>query len=41
LTESLVFAKDLSGNQVKNGFARYQAGAESWGAFTKDKPLLL
>jgi outer membrane receptor protein involved in Fe transport len=29
--------RDLSGNQVKNGFARYQAGAGVGGAFTKDK----
>ena len=29
--------RDLSGNQVKNGFARYQAGAGIGGAFTKDK----
>lgn len=29
--------RDLSGNQVKNGFARYQAGAGVGGAFVKDK----
>ncbi|MEZ7498152.1 TonB-dependent receptor [Flavobacterium sp. Arc3] len=29
--------RDLSGNQVKNGFARYQAGAGIGGAFAKDK----
>jgi outer membrane receptor protein involved in Fe transport len=29
--------RDLSGNQVKNGFARYQEGAGIGGAFTKDK----
>ncbi len=29
--------RDLSGNQVKNGFARYQVGAGVGGAFTKDK----
>lgn len=29
--------RDLSGNQVKNGFARYQAGAGIGGAFKKDK----
>ncbi|MFH4966397.1 TonB-dependent receptor [Gaetbulibacter sp. M235] len=29
--------RDLSGNQVKNGFARYQAGAGIGGAFIKDK----
>lgn len=29
--------RDLSGNQVKNGFARYQAGAGIGGAFVKDK----
>ncbi len=29
--------RDLSGNQVKNGFARYQVGAGVGGAFVKDK----
>lgn len=29
--------RDLSGNQVKNGFARYQAGGGVGGAFIKDK----
>lgn len=29
--------RDLSGNQVKNGFARYQTGAGIGGAFAKDK----
>ena len=29
--------RDLSGNQVKDGFARYQAGAGIGGAFIKDK----
>jgi outer membrane receptor protein involved in Fe transport len=29
--------RDLSGNQVKDGFARYQAGAGIGGAFLKDK----
>ncbi|MFY7742817.1 MAG: TonB-dependent receptor plug domain-containing protein [Flavobacterium sp.] len=29
--------RDLSGNQVKDGFARYQAGAGVGGAFVKDK----
>lgn len=29
--------RDLSGNQVKNGFARYQAGGGIGGAFAKDK----
>ncbi len=29
--------RDLSGNQVKDGFARYQAGAAVGGAFVKDK----
>lgn len=29
--------RDLSGNQVKNGFARYQAGGGIGGAFVKDK----
>ena len=29
--------RDLSGNQVKDGFARYQAGAGIGGAFVKDK----
>ncbi|MDG2433656.1 TonB-dependent receptor, partial [Flavobacterium sp.] len=29
--------RDLSGNQVKNGFARYQVGAGAGGAITKDK----
>ncbi len=29
--------RDLSGNQVKNGFARYQTGAGIGGAFVKDK----
>ena len=29
--------RDLSGNQVKNGFARYQWGAGVGGALTKDK----
>ncbi|OAB25282.1 TonB-dependent Receptor Plug Domain [Flavobacterium fryxellicola] len=29
--------RDLSGNQVKNGFSRYQTGAGIGGAFAKDK----
>jgi len=29
--------RDLSGNQVQNGFARYQAGGGVGGAFVKDK----
>lgn len=29
--------RDLSGNQVKNGFARYQVGGGLGGAFVKDK----
>jgi hypothetical protein len=29
--------RDLSGNQVKDGFARYQAGGAVGGAFVKDK----
>ena len=29
--------RDLSGNQVKDGFARYQAGAGVGGSFVKDK----
>lgn len=29
--------RDLSGNQVKNGFARYQVGGGIGGAFVKDK----
>jgi len=29
--------RDLSGNQVKNGFSRYQTGAGIGGAFVKDK----
>lgn len=29
--------RDLSGNQVKNGFVRYQTGAGIGGAFAKDK----
>lgn len=29
--------RDLSGNQVKNGFARYQAGGGIGGAFVKDR----
>jgi outer membrane receptor protein involved in Fe transport len=29
--------RDLSGNQVKDGFARYQAGAGIGGSFVKDK----
>lgn len=29
--------RDLSGNQVKNGFARYQVGGGVGGAFVKDK----
>jgi hypothetical protein len=32
--------RDLSGNQVKNGFARYQVGAGIGGALVKIKLLL-
>jgi hypothetical protein len=41
LTESLVLQRDLSGNQVKNGFARYQVGAGVGVLLQKTKPLLL
>ncbi|MBC7642413.1 MAG: TonB-dependent receptor, partial [Flavobacterium sp.] len=34
---SLYTQRDLSGNQVKNAFQRYQAGAGVGGAFVKDK----
>jgi outer membrane receptor protein involved in Fe transport len=35
--QSSIAQRDLSGNQVKDGFARYQAGGGIGGAFVKDK----
>jgi hypothetical protein len=37
LIVNLFAQRDLSGNQVKDGFARYQAGAGVGGAIVKDK----
>ena len=36
-SKSTFAQRDLSGNQVKDGFARYQVGAGVGGAFVKDK----
>jgi hypothetical protein len=33
--------RDLSGNQVKNGFARYQVGAGIGGALVKNKTFII
>jgi hypothetical protein len=38
--ENPALHRDLSGNQVKNGFARYQVGAGIGGALEKIKLLL-
>jgi hypothetical protein len=39
--ENPALHRDLSGNQVKNGFARYQVGAGIGGALVKNKTFII
>jgi hypothetical protein len=41
LMENPALHRDLSGNQVKNGFARYQVGAGIGGALVKNKTFII